>query len=146
MAGELIVQAIAQQLRQVDVNAAIRTEPFPVYMQKYLKENAMPDLQYITQAWPTLSADGLYGLFVATSPYAYWQDATFTAAVDAARSTEDAAQRDAQYAVAAGQAREQAPVLFLFPQPGISATARGLSWQARPDDWVRPADMSWAER
>ncbi|MCI2423345.1 ABC transporter substrate-binding protein [Saccharopolyspora sp. K220] len=145
VAAELVVQAVAQQLREVDVNVEIRSEPFAVYMQKYLKENAMPDMQYITQAWPTLSADGLYGLFVSSSPYAYWQDKTFTDAVTTARATEDVAGRDALYAVAARQAREQAPVLFLFPQPGIYATAKGLSWQARPDDWVRPADMAWTE-
>jgi peptide/nickel transport system substrate-binding protein len=144
VAGELVVQAVAQQLAQVGVDVTIRTEPFSVYMQKYLKERAMPDLQYITQAWPTLSADGVYGLFVSTSPYAYWDDAVFTDAVSTARGAPTEAERDAAFAVAAHRAREQAPVIFLFPQPGISATAAELRWQVRPDDWVRPADMSWA--
>lgn len=143
VAGELVVQAVAQQLSQVGVDVAIHTETFSVYMQKYLKEKAMPDLQYITQAWPTLSADGLYGLFTSDSPYAYWDDQVFTSAVRTATAATNAADRDAALAEAARRARDQAPVLFLFPQPGIAATAAGLHWQARPDDWVRPADMSW---
>ena len=145
VAGDLIVQAVAQQLSEVGIRADINSIPFTVYMQKYLVDQDMSDMQYITQAWPTLAAGGLYGLFVSDSPYAYWDDAEFTAAVTEARTTEDTARRDELYATAARRAREQAPVLFLFPQPGIHAAARNLNWRARPDDWVRPAEMSWKE-
>lgn len=143
VAGELIVQAVAQQLSEVGVRARINSIPFTVYMQKYLTDQDMSDMQYITQAWPTLAAGGLYGLFLSDSPYAYWKDAEFTDAVTRARSEEDEVERDRLYATAAERARDQAPVLFLFPQPGIAASSRDLTWQARPDDWVRPADMSW---
>ncbi|TDC67142.1 ABC transporter substrate-binding protein [Streptomyces hainanensis] len=143
VAGDLIVQAVAQQLSQVGIRADINSIPFTVYMQKYLVDQDMSDMQYITQAWPTLAAGGLYGLFVADSPYAYWDDAEFTDAVTEARTTEDTARRNELYATAARRAREQAPVLFLFPQPGIHAAAKDLEWRARPDDWVRPAEMSW---
>ncbi|MER7792570.1 ABC transporter substrate-binding protein [Streptomyces sp. NPDC097640] len=143
VAGELVVQAVAQQLSETGVSVKIDSVPFTVYMQKYLQDRAMPDMQYITQAWPTLAAGGLYGLFVSDSPYAYWDDREFTGAVAEARRTEGRAARDALYARAARRARDQAPVLFLFPQPGVSATAERLDWRARPDDWVRPADMSW---
>ncbi|MER8157878.1 ABC transporter substrate-binding protein [Streptomyces sp. NPDC094472] len=143
VAGELVVQAVAQQLREIGVSVKISSVPFAVYMQKYLQEKAMPDMQYITQAWPTLAAGGLYGLFVSDSPYAYWHDEEFTGAVTRARGTDDRAERDTLYGRAARRARDQAPVLFLFPQPGLHATAQGLNWRARPDDWIRPAEMSW---
>ncbi|MDT0442593.1 ABC transporter substrate-binding protein [Streptomyces johnsoniae] len=145
VAGDLIVQAVAQQLRQVGVRASINSIPFTVYMQKYLVDQDMSDMQYITQAWPTLAAGGLYGLFVSDSPYAYWADEEFTDAVTEARASTDTARRDELYAAAARRAREQAPVLFLFPQPGIHGTAKNLRWRPRPDDWVRPAEMAWKE-
>lgn len=145
VAGDLIVQAVAQQLREVGVRAEINSIPFTVYMQKYLVDQDMSDMQYITQAWPTLAAGGVYGMFLADSPYAYWQDEEFTEAVTEARAAVDPARRNALYAQAARRAREEAPVLFLFPQPGIHATAERLRWRPRPDDWARPADMSWKE-
>ncbi|GAA2253789.1 ABC transporter substrate-binding protein [Streptomyces ruber] len=143
VAGDLIAQAVTQQLSEVGVRARINSVPFTVYMQKYLVDQDMSDMQYITQAWPTLAAGGLYNLFVSDSPYAYWKDAEFTDAVTRARTETDQDERDALYADAAERARAQAPVLFLFPQPGIAASSDGLDWQARPDDWVRPAEMSW---
>jgi peptide/nickel transport system substrate-binding protein len=144
VAGELVVQAVAQQLEQVGIEVNTRSLTYSVFMQNYLKERAMPDLQYMTLAWPTLAADGVFRLFTAGNSYSYWNDPQFTDAVNLASSSNDDSVRQEALAEAAQRARDEAPVLFLFAQPGFYAQTAALEWKARPDDWLRPADMSWS--
>jgi len=112
-----------------------------VYMNKYLPQHNMAQAIYITQAWPTLDADGLLTLFEKGNQYAYWNNDAFSALLDQARATTVPAKRAALYKQATAVMREEAPVLFLFPQPATYATANTVDWHARPDDWVRVWDM-----
>jgi peptide/nickel transport system substrate-binding protein len=139
--GEQIVQAVAEQLRAVGVTVNINEMPFSVYMDKYLKERDLAQLAYITYAWPTIDADGILGLFESGNQYAYWDNEVFSQALKDGRSTMDPAKRQEFYDIATTEMREQAPVIFLFPQPAMYAVRNTIDWQARPDDWVRAIDI-----
>jgi len=139
--GEEMSEAIDGQLSQVGVQLNITEMPFSVYMNKYLPQHNMAQAVYITQAWPTLDADGLLTLFEKGNQYAYWNNDAFSSLLDQARATTVPAKRLALYKQATAVMRDEAPVLFLFPQPATYATANTVDWHARPDDWVRVWDM-----
>ncbi|MDR7482454.1 MAG: ABC transporter substrate-binding protein [Armatimonadota bacterium] len=139
--GEVLSQAITRQLEQVGVRARITEMPFSVYMNKYLPQQNLAPMSYLTQAWPTVDADGLLSLFEAGNQYAYWNDTQFRDLLVAARSTHNRARRLALYKQATERMCQQAPVIFLFPQPATYAVRRTLDWKARPDDWVRAMDV-----
>jgi len=139
--AEEITQAIAGGLAEVGVNAKVSAMPFSTYMNKYLPQRNLAPMAYITQAWPTLDADGLLTLFESGNQYAYWDDAQFSKLLEQARSTLDAKQRLALYQQATAVMREAAPVIFLFPQPATYGVVNTISWKARPDDWVRVWEM-----
>lgn len=139
--GEELSQAIAGQLEEVGVRATIGEMPFSVYMDKYLKEKNLAQLAYITEAWPTLDADGLLTLFESGNQYAYWDNPQFTDLLAKGRSTLNRDERLNFYKQATTVMRDGAPNIFLFPQPATYAVANTISWTARPDDWVRAWDM-----
>lgn len=139
--GSDISQAIAGELEDLGVKAKITETPFSVYMDRYLKQRNIGQMFYITQAWPTLDADGLLTLFEAGNQYAYWNNADFSKLLDQARSTLDNTKRLALYKQATAIMRDAAPVIFLFPQPATYAVANTVQWKARPDDWVQVWDM-----
>ncbi|MGO1770028.1 MAG: ABC transporter substrate-binding protein [Microbacterium sp.] len=139
--GEAIVQAVAAQLEEVGVTVKTSTAPFDVWLSKYVEEGDMAQSIYITQSWQTTS--GFLGLFEQSSPYAYWDDDEFTKLLDAARFAETPEKQDAAYAETLAYFREQAPVLFLFPQPAIYGTNAALEWTPSPDGWILPYDMSF---
>lgn len=137
-----ITQAVAAQLEEVGVRTRIVEMEFGAWMNKYLRAPTMGQMAYLSQAWPTLDADGLLALFESGSPYAYWNDEPFTALLRQARQTTDAARRRTLYAQATQRMCEEAPVLFLFTQPVTYATSNRVTWQARGDDWVRAGDIA----
>ncbi len=139
--GEQLSEAIAEQLRQVGVRAKITEIPFSVYMDKYIKNKDLAPMAYLTQAWPTLDADGLLSLFEMGNPYAYWDNVDFAGLLRKARATTNPTQRLGLYKQATSLMRDQAPVLFLFPQPATFAVRNSVQWKGRPDDWVRAWDM-----
>ncbi|MGH2561626.1 MAG: ABC transporter substrate-binding protein [Thermomicrobiales bacterium] len=142
--GSEISQAVAGQLEEIGVKAQISEKPFSVYMDQYLKGHSLGELFYITQAWPTLDADGLLTLFASDSQYAYWDNPDFSQLLAEARLTLDQAQRQELYKQATAIMREDAPSIFLFPQPATYAVANSVQWQARPDDWVHVWEMTSA--
>lgn len=137
-----IVQAVAGQLEEVGVKTRIVEMEFGAWMNKYLRAANMGQMSYLSQAWPTLDADGLLTLFESGSPYAYWDDQTFAGLIRQARSTTDRAVRAGLYKQATERMCEQAPVLFLYTQPVTYATSTRVKWSARGDDWVRAADFA----
>jgi peptide/nickel transport system substrate-binding protein len=137
-----IAQAVAGQIEDVGVRTRLVEMEFGAWMNKYLRAANMGQMAYLSQAWPTLDADGLLSLFEAGNPYAYWNDEPFSAALREARLTTDVARRRALYAQATARMCDQAPVLFLFTQPVTYATSNRVAWQARGDDWVRASDIT----
>jgi peptide/nickel transport system substrate-binding protein len=139
--GDVITQAIAGQLERIGVRSRITEMPFSAYMNKYLREANMAPMMYLTLAWPTVDADGLLALFEEGNQYAYWNDTPFRNLLVSARSTHDRARRLGLYKQATERMCQQAPVIFLFPQPATYGIRKTLDWKARPDDWVRAVDV-----
>jgi peptide/nickel transport system substrate-binding protein len=139
--GSEVAQAVADQLTQLGLNIKITEMDFGTYMNKYQKTMTLAPLSLLTQAWPTLDADGLLTLFAPGNSYAYWNDAEFGKALDQGRSTTDEAARLGFYKQATARMCEEAPALFLYVQPTTYGVSKKVAWQARGDDWVRAFDM-----
>jgi peptide/nickel transport system substrate-binding protein len=140
--GESIVQAVAAQLAEVGVTVKSSSAPFDLWLSKYVKEGKMAQSIYITQSWQTTS--GFLGLFEKSSPYAYWNDDEYSRLLDAARFAPTKEEQEANYAAALAYFREQAPVLFLFPQPAIYGFDSKLQWTPTADGWILPYDMKFS--
>ncbi|WP_261167266.1 ABC transporter substrate-binding protein [Microbacterium sp. Marseille-Q6965] len=141
--AEAIVQAVAAQLAEVGVTVDISSAPFDVWLSKYVQEGDMAQSIYITQSWQTTS--GFLGLFEQSSPYAYWDDDEYTRLLTDARFAATPEEQSAAYSETLAYFREQAPVLFLFPQPAIYGMDAALEWTPSPDGWILPYDMSFTE-
>jgi peptide/nickel transport system substrate-binding protein len=137
-----MAQAIAAQIEEIGVRTRIVEMEFGAWMNKYLRAANMGQMAYLSQAWPTLDADGLLSLFEAGNQYAYWNDQPFSELLKQARQTTDSNRRLALYRQATDRMCEQAPVLFLFTQPVTYGTSNRVTWQARGDDWVRAWDFA----
>ncbi|WP_410014493.1 ABC transporter substrate-binding protein [Sodalis sp. RH24] len=135
-----IGQVIAAQLQEVGLNVSIKEMEYANWSNAYTRGD-MGQAAFLGQAWPTLDADGLLGLYLPTDPGAYWKDDVFAGLVMKGRSTVDKQKRAAWYQQATERMREQAPLVFLFNQPLTYATSKRFTWQTRGDDWVRVFDL-----
>lgn len=131
-----ISEAVAQQLGQVGIKATIDELPFDTYLQDYVTKRTLSPVSFLGQSWATLTCEGLFGLFVSASPYAYWTDTAFTNAVNSALAATSTSQANADCAQAASIMRSQAPVIFLFPEPVVYAIRKGIAWTPNPAGWL----------
>ena len=136
-----VAQVVAGQLGEIGVPVKITEMDFSTYMAKYVGSHKLAPASFLTQAWPTLDADGLLTLFAPGNIYAYWQNADFGKLLDQGRATNDAAQRKAIYAKATALMCDEAPAIFLYVQPATYGVSKNVTWEPRGDDWVRAYDM-----
>jgi peptide/nickel transport system substrate-binding protein len=140
--GEQISQAIAGQLAAVGIRAKISEMAFSAFMDKFVKAQNLAHLGYITYGAASLDADFIFTLFEPGNPYAYWDDAKFAELIRGARAVLNQDKRAELYKQATVVMRDQAPIIFLFPQPFAYAIRNNtVNWKARPDDFVRAMDM-----
>lgn len=145
-AADEITQAVAGQIEEVlGIGIRIHEMDFSVYMNKYVKAQAMAPMQYITQAWPTLDADGLLTLFAPGNPYSYWDDNEFGDQLERGRSTTDPVKRKLAYRRATQRMCDEAPGIFLLTEPLTYAVSNKVTWTARSDDWIQASDFTRAE-
>lgn len=142
--GQEVVQVVASQLEEIGIKTKIVEMQFSTYMDKYLKTKDLGRLSLLSQAWPTIDADGLLTLFAPGNMYAYWDNADFGKALEEGRSTMDRAKRIAAYKKATDVMCEEAPALFLYTQPATYGLSKRIAWTPRGDDWVRAFDMKAA--
>lgn len=135
-----IGQVLAAQLEELGFSINIREIEFASWSTAYTAGN-MSQMAYMGQAWPSLDADGLLGLYHPSNAGAYWQDEIFGELIEKARATVDEEERTGYYAEATARMCEEAPVLFLFSQPLIYAVSSDVEWQVRGDDWLRAYDI-----
>jgi peptide/nickel transport system substrate-binding protein len=139
--GEEVVQVVASQLEEIGVKTKIVEMQFSTYMDKYLKTKDLGRMSLLSQAWPTIDADGLLTLFAPGNMYAYWDNKDFGQALTDGRATMDPAKRQAAYKKATEVMCDDAPALFLYTQPTTFGTSKKITWASRGDDWVRAFDM-----
>jgi peptide/nickel transport system substrate-binding protein len=144
--GEEVVQAVASQLEEIGVKTRIVEMQFSNWMDKYLKSKDLGRLSLLSQAWPTIDADGLLTLFAPGNMYAYWDNQEFGKLLADGRATMDPAKRQDAYKKATELMCEEAPVLFLYTQPTTYGLSKRITWAARGDDWVRAFDMKPAAK
>lgn len=138
--GENITTAIGQQLAAVGVTLQQNVIPFATYMERYTETHELSQTAYLTQS--QMSTDRFLGLFETESVYAYWNNPEFDELVLQGRYAESEEEAAAAYEQAVAVMREEAPVLFLFPQPKVYGLADNLVWDVRDDEWILPQDIS----
>jgi peptide/nickel transport system substrate-binding protein len=135
-----IAQVIAAELGQIGVTVNIREMDFGAFMSKMMVQKDLGESAYFGLAWPTLDAAGLLDFWQSTNGEAFWSDKQFDDAAIAARSTTDAAKREALYRQATARLCAS-PTIFMFFPPITYAERDTVAWQPRGDDWVRAMDM-----
>src|SRR5690606_35448195 len=138
--GENITTAIGQQLAEVGVTLEQNVIPFATYMERYTETHELSQTAYLTQS--QMSTDRFLGLFETESVYAYWSNPEFDELVLQGRYAETEEEAAAAYEQAVEIMREEAPVLFLFPQPKVYGLSEDLVWDVRDDEWILPQDIS----
>jgi peptide/nickel transport system substrate-binding protein len=134
-------QAIAGELADVGINVSLKEMEFATWMGKFWDAQDMGQIALLTQFYATNDGGGTLNLFHKSSRVDYWDDDQFSKDLDAARAAIDPVERDRLYAAATSRMCDQAATGFLFGLPATYATSKRVAWKARPDDWVRPADM-----
>lgn len=140
--GTEVSEVVAAQLAEVGVKVNLTEIEFGAYIQKYVRSDKLVQTSLLGQAWPTIDADGLLGLFKGGTIYAYWDNADFVAALNEGGSTTDEAKRLAAYKKATEIMCEEAPAIFLYAQPATYGLSDKVTWTPRGDDWVRAFDMA----
>lgn len=141
--ADAIVQAVAANLEDVGVTVTTSSAPFDTWLSKYVDEGDMAQSIYITQSWQTTS--GFLGLFEQGSPYAYFEDDEYVDLLNQARYASTPEEQAELYSQTLRRFREQAPVLFLFPQPAIYGLASGIAWTPSADGWILPYHISYTD-
>jgi peptide/nickel transport system substrate-binding protein len=140
--GTEVSEVVASQLAEVGVTVNLTEIEFGAYLDKYVRSDKLEQTSLLGQAWPTIDADGMLGLFKGGTIYAYWDNPDFVAALDKGGSTTDAAARLAAYKQATEIMCDEAPVIFLYAQPATYGLSDRVTWTPRGDDWVRAFDMA----
>ncbi len=140
--GTEVSEVVAAQLGEVGVTVNLTEIEFGAYLDKYVRSDKLEQTSLLGQAWPTIDADGMLGLFKGGTIYAYWDDPDFVAALDEGGSTTDAEARLAAYKKATEIMCDEAPVIFLYAQPATYGLSDRVTWTPRGDDWVRAFDMA----
>ena len=139
-----IGQAVAAQLEAVGFKINLQTMPFTVYLTKFVTNRDMAPISYIRTLEPSQTVAGTYTFFFSTtSPYSYFHNAEFDGLVAKALDAKTTAERDQLLGQAGTLFRNEAPVIFLFQEPSITARVKSLEWTPTRDGWLLPADMSW---
>lgn len=140
--GTEVSEVVAAQLADVGVRVDLTEIEFGAYLDKYVRSDRLAQTSLLGQAWPTIDADGMLGLFKGGTIYAYWDNADFVAALEEGGSTTDMDSRMAAYGKATEIMCDEAPVIFLYAQPATYGLSAGVNWTPRGDDWVRAFDMT----
>lgn len=137
--AEEISQIIAAQLEQVGVHAQLEEVDFAGWQNRYVGKQ-IEAATYSGLTSLTLDADFILTA-VSTGSFGYWNDSRFIDAVSRARIGSTEEERMVAYKEAAKLMCDEAPMIFLFPQPLIYATSKETTWHARGDEWVQYYDF-----
>lgn len=138
--GERITQAIAGQLQQVGIELNISIIPPATFTERYLKTHSLSQLTYLAQAGTSTQAFLSY--FESGTVYAYWDDKEYSDLVKEGRFATDTAQAETAFRKAVARMRDQAPIVFLFPQPKVYVTTSTVNWTPAANDVIVPQALA----
>lgn len=139
--ADKVALVVKDQLAAVGVTLTVRPEPFASWLAN-MYEGKIADIAYLTYAWPTLDGIDLLRNFGPGGAQSFWTNREFGAALEQGQSTVDPAKHAMAISRATAIMHDEAPFVFLLPQPLTYACNKSIKWKPRPDDWVRASEMS----
>lgn len=139
----LVADAVRAQISEVGLNVELRTLEWTQYVPYVRRPAGENDIQFAMLGWgtPTMDADyALYALFHSSEAPpgfngAFYNNPEVDALLEAARSTLDAAEREAAYAEAISIIWEEAPWLFLYSEIQVTAVRSNVEgFVVHPDE------------
>ncbi|WOQ16117.1 ABC transporter substrate-binding protein [Raineyella sp. W15-4] len=144
VAQDAAAQVIAKQLGEVGVRVNITQQAFPNWVQRTYSDQNAPGLYYIgyTSGYKAI-AERLRTYATSNAQTHYAQPDTTYDGLVAKVTTATTAEEQQQYAnQATAQFRDQAHVVFLWPQPLTYVVRKNLQWTPRPEHWLEPQEFS----
>lgn len=141
-----VVQAIQAELEQIGFNVTISTTDQATYLKKVQSPtHDWGSIRYGIWSCSCLDADGtIYPLFHTGSIWSSYSNPAFDAAVDAARTTLNTSQREADYAKALGILQQDVPGVGLWQYYAIDGANKNISWSPGPQETFFIPQIKWA--
>ena len=141
MMDKEVAQAVQGHLAEVGVTAHLNVLEWGVYVNKIMARE-LEGMYLLGWGNATFDADGtLYSLIRTGTRFSYYSNEGVDVLLDRARSTIDAAQREADYQEALAIIREEAPWIFLHQQQDLYGVSTRVDWEARSDERIWLGDV-----
>ncbi len=141
--GNLVVQALQEQLRQIGIEVDIESLEWSLYLKK-IQNKDWQDIRFGQWSCSCLDADGvLYPLYHSESGWSAYSNGDVDAALQAGKSTIDPEERRAAYSEALRMLREQTPILPLWQVVADYGAKNTLKWQPTIDEQFYIMDMAF---
>jgi peptide/nickel transport system substrate-binding protein len=141
-----IAQVIAQELGQVGIKVKITQADFASWVERTesTKPSTPPPLYYIGYTSGYKSPSARLEIYSDSDAQSHYDPKDTTYDNDVAKLTAAAtpAQQRYWFDKATAEFREEAHVIFLWPQPLTYVINKQLSWVPRPEHWLDPQDFS----
>lgn len=141
--GNLVVQALQEQLKQVGIELSITSLEFSLYLKK-IQNQDWQDLRFGQWSCACLDADGVLNpLFTTDSGWSSFSDPTVDQALAQARSVLDPKARQTAYATALKVLREKNPAIPLWQVNATYGAKKSIKWQPTVDEQFFIMDMAF---
>lgn len=141
--GNIVVEALQEQLKQIGIELTITSLEFSLYLKK-IQNQDWQDLRFGQWSCACLDADGVLNpLFTTDSGWSSFSDPTVDQALAAARSVLDPKARQTEYAKALKVLREKNPAIPLWQVNATYGAKKTLKWQPTVDEQFYIMDMAF---
>lgn len=144
VAQDPVSQVIAKQLGSVGIKIKITNQAFPNWVERTFSKDDAPALYYIgyTSGYKAPAERlRIYSDSNAQTHYAK-PDTAYDGLVDQLTKAKNPREQQQLINKATAEFREQAHVVFLWPQPLTYVVKKDLKWTPRPEHWLVPQEFS----
>jgi peptide/nickel transport system substrate-binding protein len=143
--GNLVVQALQEQLGQIGIEVEIESLEWSLYLQK-IQNKDWQDIRFGQWSCACLDADGvLYPLLHSSSGWSSYGNPDVDAALQTGKATIDPAERQRAYSQALRILRETTPILPLWQVEAAYAAKNTIKWQPTIDEQFYIMDMTFGD-
>ncbi|MFT4286173.1 ABC transporter substrate-binding protein [Nocardioides sp.] len=144
VAQDPVSQVIAKQLADVGVTLKITQQAFPNWVQRTYSDQDAPALYYIGYASGYKAIAERLRTYADSNVQSHYAqpDTTYDDLVTKVTQAKDAAEQAQYVNEATAWFREQAHLIFLWPQPLTYVVRKDLQWTPRPEHWLVPQEFS----